>query len=167
MKSKGKEVNTEGSWVPRKTDRAALHDVPPEWAVGGLLSQLQEVVQHHLADEVVPREAVEVIDAEVQFALGQLSQWHRELECLVEHRVQRLPVDLEGWAREGYRHHSHQLRFRRTQESRPKTHSSLRSRSPDPRPLLCGTGMSGTLPLDLGLELFLAVWQQVDLDVGV
>lgn len=65
-----------GLWDTRVTDRAALHDVPPERAVGGLLGQLQEVVQHHLADEVMPREAVEVIDAEVQLALGQLGQGH-------------------------------------------------------------------------------------------
>lgn len=81
------------------TDRAALHDVPPQWAVGGLLRQLQEVVQHHLTDEVVPGEAVKVIDTEVQFALRQLSQGHGELKRLVEHRVQGLPVHLLGGGR--------------------------------------------------------------------
>lgn len=122
--------------VPRKedegaTDRATLHDVPPQRAVGGLLGQLQEVVQHHLADEVVPREAVKVIDAEVQFALGQLSQGHGELKCLIEYRVQGLPVHLAGGS-EGDRHHAHQPLRPRTQESKPLAPFSLRPRSPGP-----------------------------------
>ena len=83
------------------TDRAALHDVPPQRAVGGLLGQLQKVVQHHLADEIVPGEAVKVIDAEVQFALRQLSQRHRELKRLIEDGVQGLPVHLQGAGEEG------------------------------------------------------------------
>lgn len=76
------------------TDRATFQDVPPEWAVGGLLSQLQKVVQNHLANEIMPRETVKVIDAEMQLALCQLGQRYRELECLVEDRVQCLPVHL-------------------------------------------------------------------------
>lgn len=78
------------------TDRATFQDVPPEWAVGGLLSQLQKVVQNHLANEIMPREAVKVIDAEMQLALCQLGQRHRELESLIEDRVQCLPVHLGG-----------------------------------------------------------------------
>lgn len=56
------------------TDRATLQDVPPERAVRGLFSQLQQVVQNHLANEIMPREAVEVVDTEVQLALCQLGQ---------------------------------------------------------------------------------------------
>lgn len=84
------------------TDRATLQDVPPEWAVRGLFSQLQQVVQNHLANEIVPREAVEVIDAEVQLALGQLCQGHCELERLVEDGVQCLPVHLGDRGRDRY-----------------------------------------------------------------
>lgn len=145
----------EGPWAPwgegaEATDRAAL--LCPSTAGGrGLLGQLQEVVQHHLA-VVVPGEAVKVIDAEVQFALCQLSQRHGELKRLVEDGVQGLPVHLQGRAR------------------RPTPCPPAPPRS-DPG--------SGTPPLppwdpdiqpstpDLGLKLLLAVRQQVDLDVGI
>lgn len=88
------------------TDRATLQDVPPEWAVRGLFSQLQQVVQNHLANEIMPRESVEVIDTEVQLALCQLGQGYRELKRLVEDGVQRLPVHLRGRGRERYDVHS-------------------------------------------------------------
>lgn len=87
------------------TDRATLQDVPPERAVRGLFSQLQQVVQNHLANEIMPREAVEVIDAEVQLALCQLGQGHRELKRLVEDGVQRLPVHLGDGGRGRYDGH--------------------------------------------------------------
>lgn len=82
--------------VDGATDRATFQDVPPEWTVRGLLSQLQQVVQNHLTNEIMPREAVKVIDTEMQLALCQLGQGYRELKSLIEDRVQRLPVHLEG-----------------------------------------------------------------------
>ena len=124
------------------TDRATLHDVPPERAVGGLLSQLQEVVQNHLADEVVPGEAVKVIDAEVQFALGQLSQGHGELKCLVEHGVQGLPVYLEGVGEEGRQTPCPPAPPARDPEVRTPALSFVRPRNLDHQPLLPQTQRS-------------------------
>lgn len=58
------------------------------------VGQIQEVVHHYLTDEVVAREAVEVVHAEVQLAHGQLGVGHGEEEDLVKHRVQSLAVHL-------------------------------------------------------------------------
>lgn len=74
--------------------RGALHDVPPDGLVPAPLAELQQVVHHHLADQVVSGEAVEVVHGEMQLPGMQLVQWHAELKRLVEHWVQGLSVDL-------------------------------------------------------------------------
>lgn len=46
--------------------RGALHDVPPDWFVPAALAEVQQVVHHYLADQVVSGEAVEVVHGEMQ-----------------------------------------------------------------------------------------------------
>lgn len=46
--------------------RGALHDVPPDGFVPAALAEVQQVVHHYLADQVVPGEAVEVVHGEMQ-----------------------------------------------------------------------------------------------------
>lgn len=46
--------------------RSALHDVPPDGLVPAALAEVQQVVHHDLADQVVSGEAVEVVHGEVQ-----------------------------------------------------------------------------------------------------
>lgn len=67
--------------------RGALHDVPPDGLVPAALAEVQQVVHHHLADQVVSGEAVEVVHREVQLPGMQLVQRHPKLKRLVEHWV--------------------------------------------------------------------------------
>lgn len=46
--------------------RSALHDVPPDGLVPAALAEVQQVVHHDLADQVVSGETVEVVHGEVQ-----------------------------------------------------------------------------------------------------
>lgn len=46
--------------------RGALHDVPPDGFVPAALAEVQQVVHHHLADQVMPGEAVKVVHGEMQ-----------------------------------------------------------------------------------------------------
>lgn len=46
--------------------RGALHDVPPDGLVPAALAEVQQVVHHDLADQVVSGEAVEVVHGEMQ-----------------------------------------------------------------------------------------------------
>lgn len=46
--------------------RGALHDVPPDGFVPAALAEVQQVVHHYLADQVVSGEAVEVVHGEMQ-----------------------------------------------------------------------------------------------------
>lgn len=80
--------------LPKHTYRRSLHDVPPHRLVAAALAEVQQVVHHHLANQVVAGEAVEVVDGEVQLPGVQLVERDAELEGLVEHGVQRLPVHL-------------------------------------------------------------------------
>lgn len=67
--------------------RCSFHDVPPDGLVPAALAEVQQVVHHHLADQVVSGETVEVVDGEVQLASVKLGQRHAELERLIKHRV--------------------------------------------------------------------------------
>lgn len=46
--------------------RGAFHDVPPHGFVPAALAEVQQVVHHHLSDQVVSGEAVEVVDGEMK-----------------------------------------------------------------------------------------------------
>lgn len=45
---------------------SALHDVPPDWFVPAALAEVQQVVHHHLAYQVVSGKAVKVVHREMQ-----------------------------------------------------------------------------------------------------
>lgn len=47
--------------------RSALHNVPPDGFVPGALAEVQQVVHHYLAYQVVSGEAVKVVHGEMQF----------------------------------------------------------------------------------------------------
>lgn len=68
-------------------------DVPPYVCLPRQIRCLEQILQNHLADHIVPRKSVKVKDAHVQLPDGQLFVRHRKLEGLVERRVERLPVD--------------------------------------------------------------------------
>lgn len=53
-------------FADRRPYRGALHDVPPHGFVPAALAEVQQVVHHHLSDQVVSGEAVEVVDGEVK-----------------------------------------------------------------------------------------------------
>lgn len=78
-----------------------FHDVPPDGLVPAALAEVQQVVHYHLTNQVVSGETVEVVDGEVQLARMKLGQRHAELERLIKHGVQGLPVHLSGRAKEG------------------------------------------------------------------
>lgn len=81
--------------------RRSFHDVPPDRLLPAALAEVQQVIHHHLADQVVSGETVEVIDGEVKLARVKLGQRDTELECLVKHWVQGLPVHLPSMETEG------------------------------------------------------------------
>lgn len=72
---------------PLRSYRGALHDVPPDGLVPAALAEVQQVVHHYLADQVMSGEAVEVVHGEMQLPGMQLIQRHPELKRLVEHWV--------------------------------------------------------------------------------
>lgn len=76
--------------------RCSFHNVPPDGLVPTALTEVQQVVHHHLTNQVMSGETVEVVDGEVQLARMKLGQRNPELERLVKHRVQGLPVHLSG-----------------------------------------------------------------------
>lgn len=68
--------------------------VPTQFCLPGEVGQIQEVVHHHLANQIMAGEPIKVVDAEVQLAAGQLGVLDREQEHLVEHWVESLAVHL-------------------------------------------------------------------------
>lgn len=75
-----------------RTHACGILDVLPDGGFPGEVGGLEEVVQDHLPDHVVAGEAVEVEDAEMQLAVGQLLVGHWEVEILVEGGVQGFAV---------------------------------------------------------------------------
>lgn len=56
----------EGSHLRVVSYRSSLHDVPPDGLVPAALAEVQQVVHHHLANQVMPGESVKVVHGEVQ-----------------------------------------------------------------------------------------------------
>ncbi len=68
--------------------------VPAQFCLPRKVSKVQEVVYHHLANQIMARESVKVVDAEVQLPARQLSIGYRKEKHLIEQWVECLAVHL-------------------------------------------------------------------------
>ncbi len=67
--------------------------VPAQFCLPRKVSKVQEAVYHHLANQIMARESVKVVDAEVQLAVAKLIVRNGKTEGLVKHGVEIFAVD--------------------------------------------------------------------------